>query len=438
MAGTYAFNKTALTLLAAGAVFSGSARADLLAFDETTFDHGLFHTNSFNWADFDLDDVVTSFPALYPDQAPNGITPYVSERFTYDDNVYRLPKSSIVTPLGQVASRGDEINTVSAGFDSYVGVSGQGVELLARADRNEFSKNGNLDYTSGTARLVGDWQIGSELTGQVGASYDRQLNDFANYQVYTKDLVSVESAFARAHLDLGSLIFDAGGSQLEVSHSSDNAKFRANSAQGTATYRTPGGTYLSAIFNYNDARFPLPQSTEDSFLLQVNSPLGKKLRFRVAGGYVRHDYSQDTVPVTVARYNFSGGIWNADLAWQPRESLQFLLAGAREVRAYVDADSQYFVSQSERAVLQWAPTGKLTCELEYSRDDQHFFGPLPTVISLTLPEHNVIYARQLNVAWSMLRPVQLVLTYRYVTRSSNAPILAFDDSFVSARLQARF
>jgi hypothetical protein len=140
----------------------------------------------------------------------------------------------------------------------------------------------------------------------------------------------------------------------------------------------------------------------------------------------------------VSNYNFSGGIWNADLAWQPRDSLQLLLAGAREVHAYIDAQSQYFVSQAARVVARWAPTGKVTCELEYSRDDQHFIGPGPTVISLTLPEHNIVYTRQLNLAWSMIRPVQLVLSYRYLTRSSNAPVLAFDDSFVSASLRARF
>lgn len=438
MAGTFPFNKTAFTLLAVATVFSGSARADLPGFDETTFDRGLFHTNAFNWVDFDNYDVVKSFPALNPDDAPNGITPYVSERFVYDDNVYRLPSPSIPTPLGQVASRGDEINTVSAGFDGYAGASGQGVELLARADRNQFSKNGNLDYTSGTARLAGDWEAGSMLSGEVGASYDRHLNDFANYQVYTKDLVGVESAFAKARLDLGSFFFDAAGRQMEVSHSFEDTKYRAEGGQLSASYFSPGGTYISAIYNYNNARYPLPQSTDSSVLLQINSPLRNKVRFRVAGGYVQHDYSQDTTAVTMTRYNFSGGIWNADLAWQPRESLQILLAGAREVQAYVDAESQYFVSQSARAVLQWAPTGKITCELEYSRDDQHFFGPLPTVISLTLPEHNIIYTRQINVAWAILRPVQLVVTYRYVTRSSNAPILAFDDTFASARLQVRF
>lgn len=433
------------TLLAFGVVLCGSARADLPEFDEATFEHGLFHTNLFNWVDFDGDDAAKSFPQLHPDDVPNGVTPYVEQRFVDDDNVYRQPEHG-PSPVGPVASRGDEINTTTAGFDAYEGVSGQAVELLARADRNLFTQNSNLDNTASSARLLGDWQVGSELSGQVGASWDRQLNDFANYQVYTKDMVSVESASTSAHLDLGSWIFDASGSGTEISHSSDDAKFRNNAAQASGTYRTPGGTYFSALYSFNEGRFPLPQFTENSLLLQVESPLGQSFRFRAAGGYIEHDYDHSQVTTVtqvaplnqVAKYNFSGGIWNADLAWQPRDSFQLLLAGSRQVYAYIDAESQYFVSQAARAAARWAPTGKLTCELEYSREDQQFIGPGPTVISLTLPEHNIIYTRQLNVAWSIVRSVQLVLSYRYVTRSSNAPVLAFDDSFVSASLRARF
>ncbi len=425
------------TLLTVAVVFSGSAWADLPEFDEATFEHELFHTNLFNWVDFDSYDAAKSFPALHPEDVPNGVTPYVAERFVYDDNVYRLPKHG-PSPVGAVASRGDDINTTTAGFDGYVGASGQALELLARADRNRFSRNGNLDNTSVDARVLGDWEVGSQLSGQVGASYDRQLNDFANYQVYKKDLVRVESAFTSAHLDLGSWLFDASGRATETSHSSDEVKYRNNGAQMSAAYRTPGGTYFSAIYRYTNGRAPLPQFTENAVSLQVDSPLGKTLRFRAAGGYLQHDYSQIAAPTQVSNYNFSGGIWNADLAWQPRDSLQLLLAGAREVHAYIDAQSQYFVSQAARVVARWAPTGKVTCELEYSRDDQHFIGPGPTVISLTLPEHNIVYTRQLNLAWSMIRPVQLVLSYRYLTRSSNAPVLAFDDSFVSASLRARF
>jgi hypothetical protein len=417
-------------------MFWGSARADLPEFDETTFARGLLHTNLFNWIDFDSFDVAKSFPALNRADVPNSVTPYAAERFVHDDNVYRLPAHG-PSPIGTVVSRGDDINTITAGLDGYLGASGQAVELLARADRNRFSRNGNLDNTSASARLLGDWAIGSRLSGQVGASYDRQLNDFANYQVYTKDLVSAQSVFTSAHLDLGSLLFDASGRGTETIHSTNDVKVRTNAAQLSAAYRTPGGSYFSALYGYTNERFPLPQFTENAFSLQVDSPVGKTLRFRAAAGYLRHPYSQTATATQDNTRNFSGGIWNADLAWQPRESLQLLLAGSREVHAYIDAQSQYFVSQEARAVARWAATAKVTCELEYSREDQHFIGPGPAVISLTLPEHNILYTRRLNLAWSIVRPVQVVLSYRYMTRSSNAPVLAFGDSFVGVSLRAR-
>lgn len=427
-----------LTLSAVALIIWGTARADLPEFDEAIFEHGLFHNNFFNWVDFDSDDTAKSFPALHPQDVPNGVIPYAQERYVHDDNVFRLPTSGPSPLQVPVVSRGDDINTLTAGIDGYLAASGQAVELLARADQNRFSRNSSLDNTSASARLLGDWEIGSALSGQVGASYDRQLNDFANYQLYTKDILSAESVFTSAHLDMGSWTFDASGRGTEISHSSDNVKYRNNGAKAVATYETPGGTYIGAIYQYTNGRFPLPQFAENAFSLQVDSPLGRNFRFHAAGGYLEHDYSQITTPTPTANINFSGGIWNAQLAWQPSEPLQLMVAGSREVHAYIDAQSQYFVSQAARAAASWAPTGKLTLMLEYTREDQHFIGPGPTVISLRLPEHNILYSRQANLAWAIARPMQLVLSYRYVTRSSNAPVLAFNDSLLSLSLRGRF
>jgi hypothetical protein len=423
---------TLLALLIVGA----SARADLPEFDEATFDRGLFHTNLFNWVDFDGYDTSISFPALSPDDTPNGITPYVEERWVYDNNVYRLPSHGPSPLTIPVASRSDDINTVTAGLDAHVGDSGQVLEVLARADRNDFFRNSDLDNTSSAVRVLGDWQVGSSLTGQVGASYDKQLNDFANYEVYTKDLVTTDAAFASAHLDLGSMLFDASARGAEISHSSDDVKYRNNIERASAAYRTPGGTFVSVIYQYTNGRFPLPQFIEHSVVLQIDSPLGNTFRVRAGAGYLTHDYSQ--VPAATPDYNFSGGIWNAQLAWEPRDSVQVLLTGDREVHAYLDAESQYFVSEVARIVGRWAPTPKLICELEYSRENQHFIGPGPPEISLTLPEHNILHTAQFNLAYSIFRPLQVVLSYRYINRDSNAPVLAFDDDFVSVSVRARF
>jgi hypothetical protein len=412
---------------------SGTARADLAEFDGTTFDNGLFHINRFDWMDFDSYDTWVSWPQMHPDEAPNGVTPYVGERFVYDDNVYRLPAQ--IPPLlsTPIASRADYVNTVTAGVDGHLAASGQSLELLAKADENHFDRNGVLDNTAVAARLLGDWTIGSRLTGEVGVSYDRALNDFANYQVYTKDLVSTESVFGQAHFDLGSRWqLNATARDSQTKHSSSDVEYRNDGGTLSAVYHTLGGTYVSAIYQYTTGRFPLPIFVEHSESLQIDSPLGNNFRVRGDVGYIRHDYSD------ASQYDFSGGIWDAQLAWQPLTRIQLLVGGSRQVHAYIDAQSQYFVSEAVNAIAAWAPTGKLTCELEISREDQHFIGPNQSVISLTLPEHNVIHTKQLNLAWSVARPLQVVLSYRYLTRSSNADVFVFDDSFVTASLQARF
>ena len=420
-------------LLLIALLIPGGARADLAQFDGTTFDRGLFHTNRFDWIDFDSYDTWVSWPQMHPEDTPNGVTPYVGERFVYDDNVYRLPAQVPPALSAPIASRADYVNTLTAGIDGHVGASGQSLELLAKADENHFDHNGVLDNTSVAARLLGDWSLGSRLTGELGVSYDRALNDFANYQVYTKDLVTSESVFGQAHYDIAArwqLNANARGSQ--TTHSSSDVLYKNDGGGLSAVYHTAGETYVSAIYQYTTGRFPLPIFDEHAWSLQIDSPLGNTFRVRADAGYLQHDYSG------ASQYNFSGGIWDAQLAWQPLTRIQLLVGGSRQVHAYIDAESQYFVSEAVNAIVAWAPTGKLLCELELSREDQRFIGPNQGVISLTLPEHNVIRAGQVNLAWSVARPLQLVVSYRYLTRSSNAYVFAFDDSFVTASLQARF
>ena len=420
-------------LLLIALVVSGGARAELPEFDGTTFDRGLVHTNLFDWIDFDSQDVWVSWPDTAPDQVASGLTSYVAERIVHDDNIYRLPAQGQPPGAGSIASRADDINTITAGVDGHLSASSQSLELLARVDENHFVHNGNLDNTSGRARAVGDWTLGSRLSGQVGASYDRELTDFANFRVYTKDLVSTDAVFAAAHLELGShWLLNASARDWNTSHSSDDIKYRDDLATFSAQYHTSGGTYVTGTYQYTNGRNPLPAFVENSSSLQIDAPLGNTLRVRADVGYIQHDYPQ------AAHYDFSGGIWDAQIAWQPRAKIQLLVAGSRQVHAYIDAQSQYFVSEGVRAVGMWAPTAKLTCEVEFSREDQRYIGPNPTVISLSLPEHNLIHARQFNLAWSIFRPVQVVVSYRFVTRDSNASVFIFDDSLFSASVRARF
>ena len=126
------------------------------------------------------------------------------------------------------------------------------------------------------------------------------------------------------------------------------------------------------------------------------------------------------------------------LAWEPVSTGRLLVAASRQLHAYVDVESEYYVAQGVRAVGTWAPTTQLTVEVEVSRENQSFVGPPASGPLLGAPKHNLLHSRRLNLAWSVARPVQLVIGYRFLTRDSNPAELAFDDNLVSASLQARF
>jgi len=43
--------------------------------------------------------------------------------------------------------------------------------------------------------------------------------------------------------------------------------------------------------------------------------------------------------------NYSGGTWRATVRWQPSAKTEIDIGGWRELQAYIDAQSDYFVSQ---------------------------------------------------------------------------------------------
>ena len=75
--------------------------------------------------------------------------------------------------------------------------------------------------------------------------------------------------------------------------------------------------------------------------------LSPELKFAGAVGAQRRDY------VNAPSRNFSGGVWNTDLTWRPRERSSVTLSGWRELRAWQDAESNHYVSRGVRVEPAW-------------------------------------------------------------------------------------
>ena len=439
--------RTFLGLIALG--MTGVGKADIADLSAPTLDRGLTRENFFDWVDFDADDMVLSWPSLNPELAANRWTPYLAERFTYDDNIFRLPSAGAVPGAASIGVRHDDINTLSAGIDGNLSVSGQRLEILARADDNRFLQHGDLDNVSANVRGLYAWTLGNSLSGQVGGSYNRALTDFTDYYlvtqsfIFTKDIVSTRSLFATAQMQLGShWLLAAGVNHTDISQTADPGdEFKGDTPTFRAAYNTFGGGVVALEYQYARGDYGLPLDIngfpvdrdfrEQTARIQLAAPLGDTLHLLASAGYVRHDYPQ------ASSYDFAAGIWDASLSWQAGAKTQVLLTGSQRVYADIDAQAQYFVSKTARAIVQWSPTGKLKTELEFSREDQHFIGPNATAATLNEATRNLIYSKRLNLAWSVSRALQLVLSGRLGNRDSNAPALTYDDALVSVSVRGR-
>ena len=439
-----------IAMMALGA--SGAVRADLPEFSPASLDPNLFQGNLFQWIDFDPVDTHVSWPNPEDEDVPaRGWTPYVGARSVYDANVFRLPAPGLVPVIPSVVSRNDVINTVTAGVDTHWSVSGEGLEFLARADENRYARNTYLDNTSGAAGLIGHWRFGSRFSGQAGATYDRKLAEFGSYHelaqdfLLPKDIYNNYKFYATGHMALGSgWRLNAEALEVKVTHTDDPLD-KYTGAIGTLSveYNTPGGSSLAVKYQATNGHYGYPGFINDvipfnrNFHEQVSTaqilvPLGSTVVASATGGYISHHYTVTT------NFDFSGAIWDASLAFHSTERTQLLLMSSRNVYAYVDAASEYFVSEASRAIARWAPTAKLSVELQYSREDQRFIGPNPLSTALPFPQHSLIRYEQIDVAWSIARSLQAVLYYRRANRDSNLSMFAFNDSLVSASLQARF
>lgn len=429
---------------------AGVGRADIADLSAPTLDRSLTRENFFDWVDFDPYDAAVSWPGSSPELADNHWTPYLGERFTYDENIFRLPSAGAVPNTAAIPVRHDEINTVSAGLDGNVTASGQRLEVLGRVDDNRFVEHGNLDNVSANVQALFSWTLGPSLTGELGGAYERSLTDFTDYYLvthsflFTKDIVTTRTVFGSAEWALGShwqLV--AEGRHTDTSQTSDPGDpFKGDTGTLRAAYITTAGTSLAVDYQYATGNYGLPLEVngvpidrdfrEQTVRLEISSPLSETLHLLANAGYLKHDYTQDPA------YDFAGGVWDASLVWHPGAKTELALAGSRSVYADIDAQTQYFVSQSARVIAQWSPTAALKVEFDFSRDDQHFIGPNEIAPTVNVPTHNLNYSERLSLAWSVSRPLQIVLSGRYADRHSNAPVLTYDDTLVSASVRARF
>jgi hypothetical protein len=117
--------------------------------------------------------------------------------------------------------------------------------------------------------------------------------------------------------------------------------------------------------------------------------------------------------------------------------VQFVLTGWRELKAYVDSESDYFVSNGGSIAPAWTPSEKLTLSLAASWENHDYIGSSPSALTF-VSRHDKVMTRQARLVYKPLQSLAVNLTYRYDRRDSNRARLEFDDTLATANVTFKF
>jgi hypothetical protein len=385
-----------------------------------------------------------SLQAANQPQAPDDsfLQLFVAEQLTYDDNLYRLPDSlqdDIGLLLGPGARHDDFLNRISLGAEGRWVLSRQALALSLRFDDSRFHSNDSLDNSAGNGKAKWDWRAGDNLSGELGADYDRALASFANNRFLARDLVETTGVFWNATLLVRSnWSLLAGVRHAQTGHSAASRRFDdfdSDSGNARIEYKTALGNTFGWDYRYSESRFdrlatlfglPFDRDYQESYSgFRTRYALTGKLTLDANAGYLKRDYPQSPAQEINAG-DFSGGTWEAAVQWQPTAKSGIRFAGWRRLSANLDAESDYFVAKGGSIEPVWNPTVKLIVALDLSYEEQEYLG---STVNFALLERrrDRVNSQQLTVTYTPLQILQIDLVLRVEQRDSDRPLLRYDD-----------
>jgi hypothetical protein len=376
--------------------------------------------------------------ALAADKDPREEHFFLSEQMVYDDNVFRSADTEIETvPINPAdpnsatrpVAREDYSNRITLGLGNDFQTGRQSLKLRGRIYDVRYNDNDYLDYTGGDASAMYDFRLLTMLSGRLSGSYTRTLADFANNLSNARDLIESTNYNGSLRYEIGPRwSISASGGRIETEHDLNIRRtedLEADVGRVSVDYATPSFHSFGIEYRYVDATFPnaiiAPGASASASDYEENTALARftytatiRTQIRLSGGYVERERPADS------QATYSGDIWRAEIDWKPREKFSTLFAAWRELRAYTDAESDYFVSDGYSIGPAWSPTEKLLLSLTVSYEDQDY---LTTRTLDTLPtdsqRNDDMLSGLFTFTYKPRDQLAIELSYRGSDRDSN-------------------
>lgn len=372
---------------------------------------------------------------------------FVTDRYLYDDNLFRVPERYFESNPELVAPQSleDYVNRASAGIRVRLDQSRQVFHADVRIDDVRYQRNDDLDYTGGSADLLWNWQAGSEWSGRIFGTYDRAQASLANYRFFESDVVDTAMYGGEVRYGFaGRWRLMAAAAAMDTDHDAEVRRienFESTTARGGLEYVTSAGSVFALEYRTTNADFPIaeslsgfPQGYEESEpAIRIEYAYSIKTRFLAHLGYLKRDYDNP------AAGEYSGEVWDVSMQWEPRSKLNFDIKAWHELKAYADAESNYFVADGISITPEWEPTTMIKLAAAFSYEKQDYTGSGFLLLPGESSREDEVQAVQFSIDYTPRDFISLGLAYRLTDRSSNREdFRGYDDNMVSAQVKLTF
>jgi exopolysaccharide biosynthesis operon protein EpsL len=372
------------------------------------------------------------------------VTPFVEEKVTGDDNVFRLSKN--VDPESAIGSTstGDVYRTTSLGINLDAPLSRQRFQAGYTWNATRFENFTDLDFNGHDAKAVWLWQVGNDFSGQIGYTENFALAPFQYTQSSIPDPLKSRQAFLngaylvtpRWRVQLGGAAFD----QTNGDPTFQPNDIKISSGDATFSYVTPANTSVGIGGRVEEGRYPNRQ-------FAPGSPFDDSYRQASAG--IVTDWTVTGVSHVTARASrvsrrypntpqsdFDGYTAVAEYDWKVTGKLSLAGVIRRDISPFQDIQSSFVLVKgiTVRPTLSVTSKIDLSGVLDYST--WYYLGDPGLVTGGTQGRVDRVRSLGAALSYKPIESITLQLSAQHESRSSNLDTADYTVNVAS--LAARF
>lgn len=378
--------------------------------------------------------------ALWDDK----LKPFVEEKVTRDDNVFRLSKAADPASAIGSTSTGDTYHTTSLGFNFDVPVGRQRFQAGYTWNATRFDRFTDLDLDGHDARMTWLWQLGNDLSGQLGYTENLSLASFAYIQSGTPDPLKTRQAFFNgAFLVTPRWRLQALWRGLEQTN--DNPAFQTSDIDIVSTdvalsYITPGNNSVGLSTRVEDGRFPNRQLVPGSSLDDAYRQYGAGIvvdwnftgvsRLTARADHIRRRYEH------LPQSDVDGNTVLAEYSWKPTGKFSLAATVRRDISPYQDIQSSFVLVKGVSLRPKLNVTEKIDVSGVFDYSNWYYLGDPGLVSGGVQGRVDRLRSATATVSYRLARNLTFLMSAQREIRTSNTALAdyAFDVVSLTARI----